>query len=330
MEKKRVREFISEDPRGVLHLLDQEDKRKNLIKWLWYFALDEKEQKTLRKSAKKALYIIKSRGIDIESNRPRFDMKIQSKDMPEEKIVSSMLSIPDSFQNSILFFALVEGDGFTIKFYDFLIHPERGVEKYSVTKGSKKKLERIRDQGEFIILPEDYSLFRLNRALKITDRERIPGVNKLPKILELKEERDAPHPASELLPANIKRLLNPEEEKRLFERGEILRLSLPEWETEEYKDEIEEAKKSILILDNRDPRERVNDIIERFYNSYFTAENLALYREMLLDIALFFYQRKAIDQARLLFDYANRLTYTNPDIKQHPFLRFLVYKEFLM
>jgi hypothetical protein len=74
----------------------------------------------------------------------------------------------------------------------------------------------------------------------------------------------------------------------------------------------------------------VKDIIERIYTSYFTLEKKRIYRELLLDLALYYYEREMEVFTRILIDYADRLMNTQLNLREHPFFSFLVYKEFLL
>jgi len=51
-------------------------------------------------------------------------------------------------------------------------------------------------------------------------------------------------------------------------------------------------------------------------------------RDALLDIALLLYTRDQKEFARILLDYANRLLDASLPAREHPFLNFLVYREF--
>jgi hypothetical protein len=224
-----------------------------------------------------------------------------------------------------------------LEFFQFLINPDHGVLKYSSYSSGKKHFEHFKTENpDFFQVPVPYGLYKLNRALEKTNVNEISGLGKLPKALlpdrgPVQEPVQQPvqHPVLNLVPVRLSRVFSPEYEKELFSIKEIARLSLPQEGIREYSEEIEAAKKSKLIVHGRNPDERVADIIERVYSTYFTPEKRAYYREVLLDIALYFYYRGSEENSRLLVEYANRLLDVTAPAQEHPFLSFLVYKEFM-
>ena len=132
----------------------------------------------------------------------------------------------------------------------------------------------------------------------------------------------------DLVEVRISRLFNPEYEKQLFQIPEVAGLSLPPEDMREFREEIDAARKSTLILYGKSPDERISQVLERLFSAYFTPERRALYRELLLDIALLLHGRGQTEYARLLVDYAVRLVGAAFSAREHPFLRFLVYREF--
>lgn len=328
MELAEIGDLITRNPGKILNLLDKKEEQ-HIIKALWNFAGDERESKSVRKAAKKTLYIIKSRGIDVDRYKPEQE-SVKRSGKPEKTIHSAMLSIPDSEGNNLLVFILVNTQTQGFDFLRFVINSDRGIQKYSSNHASKKVFETFKAQNPvfFPVAPE-YGLMRLNRALKKTEIKKISGLSTLPDILVLKDERETRHPVLDLVPVKISRIITPEEEKDIFKMREVGGLSLFGREVEGFKREIETARNSKLILMGRTPEERVGDIISRIYYSYFIPARRAFYSEMLLDIALYFFHRKSADYSRILIDWSNRLKNVNQSAKEHPFLNYLVYKEFL-
>lgn len=328
MELAEIGDLITRNPGKILNLLDKKEEQ-HIIKALWNFAGDERESKSVRKAAKKTLYIIKSRGIDVDRYKPEQE-SVKRSGKPEKTIHSAMLSIPDSEGNNLLVFLLVNTQTQGFDFLRFVINSDRGIQKYSSNHASKKVFETFKAQNPvfFPVAPE-YGLMRLNRALKKTEIKKISGLSTLPDILVLKDERETRHPVLDLVPVKISRIITPEEEKDIFKMREVGGLSLFGREVEGFKREIETARNSKLILMGRTPEERVGDIISRIYYSYFIPARRAFYSEMLLDIALYFFHRKSADYSRILIDWSNRLKNVNQSAKEHPFLNYLVYKEFL-
>lgn len=328
MEPAEIGDLITKNPGEILNALDEKEEQ-HIVEALWTFAGDEQESKSVRKAAKKSLYIIKSRGIDVDRYKPEHK-GLKKTGKPERTIHSVMISIPDSAGNNLLIFILANTQTLGFDFFRFFIGPDHGIQKYSTNQSSKKAFKTFHAQNpEFVPVTPDYGLIRLNRALKKTEIKKISGLSALPDILVLKDEIEARHPVLDLVPVKISRIINPEEEKNIFKMREVGGLTLHGEEVEDFKREIETARNSKLILMGRNPEERVKDIISRVYSSYFTPDRRAFYSEILLDTALYFFHRKSADYSRILINWSNRLMNVNQSAKEHPFLNYLVYKEFL-
>jgi len=341
-----LREVILTNPSRILQVSDGEEFEQ-VVAELWSVAMDESQSKSMRKAAKKALYMAKSRGLDIERVKPALLKHIPRMETRKE-IEGIFLTTPDSELLFLLIVALVNVQTGALDLLHFLIHPERGVRKYSLEHGAKKQLQRIRNSNpDLMQVPEQYGLYRLRKALKNTDRKKISGLANLPSILKLESatsggnspadsisipgspgpEDEIVHPVIDLLQVRLSRVFNPEYEKKIFQLGEVVRLSLPPEDMEEFRRNISLAQESRLIVDGKTPQERVEQEIDRLFSTYFTPQRRSLYRELLLDIALLLYHRGQEDHARILIDYANRLLNTAVPAREHPFLSFLVYKE---
>jgi len=328
MELNKFKDIISGNPKDVLKLIDNLDKRENLIKNLWKIASNTNEPKALIKSSKKALYLLRSKGIDVDFYKPKIETIVE-KSASETSVDQAFLTFPDSPGNNLLVLAIEDTRKTAKYFYKFIINSMEGIKRFSFEKVSRKFIEKFRDSNpDFFPILVDYAVYRLNKALKITDKSKITGISKLPSILILEDEKAVEHPAIKLAPSNISRIARPMEESKLFERDEIAGLVIPEGDLEDYKNQIMKAKSSRLIIQNRSPEERVADVVERFYRDYFTHERLLFYIEILLDIAYCFYQKKLLELSGILVDYAKSLMYQNINIKEHPFISFLVSKAF--
>jgi hypothetical protein len=329
MDRSEIRDIVLKDPRKILNTIKKGEEQR-LVEELWAFALDQGEPKPVRKAVKKALYIIKSRGIDIETYRPV--PETETRDEKEDKAVHTVLSsIPDQEGYNVLVFAVTGSVDTGFDILRFLIGPDRAIHKYSADRGSKKHFEKFKAENPaFFPLSDEYGLSRLSAALEKTDVNKISGLNALPPTLLLKDQKEVRHPVFDLVPASVSRIVNPEEERNLFKLGEIGGLSLPEGDIADFKSEIETAKKSRLIVMGKSPEERVRDAITKFYSLYFKAERKSIYRDMLLDVGLYFYYQGHSEYSRILIGWAERLLNVNMKAADHPFLSYLVYKAFLM
>jgi hypothetical protein len=215
MERTELKDLVQKDPRKILDIL-KKGKEKGVVEELWSFAMDEGEPKPVRKAVKKALYIVKSNGIDIDIYRPEPDEeRIVEKD--ESAVQSVMTSIPDPGGHNVLVFAVTGPGGTGFDILRFLIGPDRSILKFSTDRGSKKHFEKFKAQNPaFFPLPADYGLLRLKMALAKTETKKISGLSALPEALVGREQKEVRHPVFDFVPVSISRIVNPEDEKNLF------------------------------------------------------------------------------------------------------------------
>jgi len=328
MTEDLLKELILRDQKAVYRAAEEE--LDTVLAQLWKCALDSSEPKILRKAAKKALYVLHSRGIDVDGARP------ERPERPAEteavyQISECVLSIPDSQWNSLIVFALLENATSSLKAARFTVNPERGLTAYTQEHATKKQISRILQETPGLFrVPEPYALYKLNAALEKPESGKISGVSSLPGVLRNTPPDPPRHPALERIPAQLSRLVKPDEEKTLFQQKEILSLSLPAGEMREFKEEIARAKASTLILQGKSPQERVKDVVEKVFTFYFTPAKRAIYSEAFLDLALYFFNTERESLARLLVDYAKHLGTTSAKLQQNPVINFLIYKEFFV
>jgi len=327
MDELFLNEMLSSDPKKTITLLDEKNEHE-LVSRLWNISLDGKAGKHLRKAAKKALYIIKSKGIEIDRYRPVIKNEVRFQ-IGEKKIDSCYLSIPDSINNYILILTLTDNKNLSYDFYFYLLNYEKGImEDHREEKISKKSIHKYKEKTKGLFdISSEYGKFRLKKALDVTEKEKVKTIH-IPSILLEGFKDEMKHPVLEILPTNISHLFNQELEEDMFKQEEILQLSIPEEYVEEAKREVEKAKNSLIIIGNKTPQERVEDIIGRFYTIYFTPERREMYVMILMDVALYFHQQEKDKHARLLIDWARELLNQNVPPEEHPFLNFLVYKVF--
>jgi hypothetical protein len=328
MTEDLLKELILRDQKAVFRAAEEE--LDTVLAQLWKCALDSSEPKLLRKAAKKALYVLHSRGIDVDGARPERPEKSADGETVYQ-IGECVLSIPDSRWNSLMVFVLLEKTTSSMNAARFTVNLERGLTAYTQEHMAKKQISRIvQNTPGLFHVPEPYALYKLNTALEKPESGKISGVSSLPDVLRRKPQDPPRHPALENIPAQLSRLVKPDEEKTLFQQKEIVSLSLPSGEMREFKEEIARAKGSTLILQGKSPQERVKDIIEKLFTFYFTPAKRAMYSEAFLDIALYFFNTDRESLARLLVDYAKHLGTPSSKLQQNPVVNFLIYKEFFM
>jgi hypothetical protein len=332
MNRQELVDILGKGPALLLDL-PGEGERTRSIELLWGLALDERESKPLRKSAKKALYMLKSRGADVDRLRPAAPAARgeAAADDAAREATGAYLSPPDSSMSSMVLILLSGGRGESNTLCQAVTHPERGIEKLSFRKSSGKQLENYLElHPEVFRVPVDYALYRFREALRRTDRKSVSGLESLPPPLRGEGAGEVPHPALPLAGARVSRILHPEEERKLFGLREVARLALFGEEAQAYRERVREARQSRLIVGNRSPEERVSAVIDHFVASHFTPERRRVYATLLFDLALYFADAGMRDEARVLVGYGNDLLSAGPGLGEHPVVRFLVYKGFLL
>jgi hypothetical protein len=322
-------DMLKRDPAGLLDIAGEEERARS-IELLWALALDDREPKQVRKTAKKALYMLKSRGADVERLRPA-EAAPKPVNEGNETVSASWLSLPDSSMNTLLLLLLSGEGAVSSSLYQAVVHPERGITRLSSQKTSGKQLAKYLEQNpEVFQVPPEYALFRFRGALEKSDRRNVSGLDSLPGPMRGEGAGEVPHPVLALLGSRVSRILHPDEERKLFGMSEVARLALVGEEVPRYRERVLEARKSRLIVGNRSPEERTADVIDGFVSVHFTPSRREIYCALLFDLALFYARAGMQEEARVLVDYGRGLRTAGPSLKDHPVVRFLVYKEFTL
>jgi hypothetical protein len=326
-EVKKLEELLQAGTRGLLDLLRDERDRASIVAQLWEASQSRAAGKAFQKAAKKALYTLRSSGVDVDRYRPERE-RDGEENVDRLEVAEALLSEPDGFGNSQLVIALTDSAGSSLTLYRFVINALRGVLQFSRTGASRKAFHRAREEGAFFPVSAEYARFRLSKALEKTDRERISGLSALPPLLEGAGE-PVVHPVREIPEARLSRIITPEEEKRIFSVPEVGGMMLPEEDVAETRKQIAEARASRLVLANKTPEERMQAILLRFYRTYFTPERLDDLSTRLLDVAAALHHRGARGITRLLVHYADSLRSPALVPEKHPLLNFLAYRAFM-
>ena len=322
-----IEELLKQNGRGLLEKVKSDRHRGEVIGRLWEAAQAKNVDKSVQKSVKRALYALRSSGIDVDRYRP---VREGRKKEAEEKLTidTALLSIPDGPGYNQLVIAVLNENTSALTLYRFVIHAGRGVLQLSAARGSRKVLKKLEDDPFFSSVPPEYALYRLSEALEKTDRKKVSGSDALPAILQVKQPR-VEHPVVALAGARLTRIVKPAEERELFSLGEIGGMTLPEEDIGAFREQVNAARESRLVIQNRTPEERVREVMERFYRSYFTPERLADLSTRLLDTALAFHHRGMHEYTKLLLEYAEHLTSPGLAKERHPLLNYLTYKAFM-
>ena len=343
MEEK-IEEETLKNPAATARLILNSDDRDRLIGNLLKIIdnannKNDKNDKHLKKMAKKVLYILKSRGINVDnlissvgnSSKTKIDGETKETELKNGFNVEpfrAFLYIPDSLGNSRMIVSFYNNDQAGYELFDIIYNLDEGIKQFGDQKVSKSMIKRIVENGhELVEIPVSFALARMNDLLKIPEsRDKVP-IRIRYYIRDVKIEI---HPILKIYPAQISGIISTEEERELFSRPEIARLMIPDKYTNRYREEIVQAKNSILIINNMTPEERINQTVERFIQYYFTHERLSMYRNLLLDIALFLHSQGESLLAKRLVSYAEELIKPIGDISKHPLVQLLIYKSFFI
>jgi hypothetical protein len=318
-----LEELLNMKGRDLLETIKRRDDGSELITRIWAASRQAHETKSLQKLAKKALYVLRSGGVDVDRHRPA--QKKSDKGAKRERLETALLSVPDGLGFSQLVIAMLNESSAALTLYRFVIHTLHGVNQFSSVRGSRKLLQELGEDVHHFTIPAPYALYRLDRVLKKTDREKVSGLNALPREL-LSGQGRVEHPVFEEVRSRLNRIRKPAEERELFSLEEIGGMALPQEDIAVFRDQIEKARESRLVVQGMTPEERVHSVMQRFYRSYFTPERLEDLSLRLLDTALSFQCRGMKEYALLLIEYAERLLSPNLTAEKHPLLGYLTYK----
>ncbi len=327
-DKSVIQDKLLSNPSKLATEILESKEPSEYIRTLWDI-INKSDNKKLKKSAKKVFYILKSRGINPDSFRT--EEKQEKKDSTTTTNIQfyrSLLFIPDSFFNSRVITTYYRENTGNYELLDIIYNFEEGIKKIQSGKISKKGIERIREsEKESVEIPSDFALYRLKTVVENTKTD-----NKLPDIIRshILEAKTAIHPVLKIYPTVLSNIVSSEEINRLFTRPEIQRFIIPENELTNYKKEIDNAKKNILIINNKTPEEKIKDTVSRFISNYFNRKRLYMFRELLLDISLYLNKLEEKTLSKWLIMYAENLINPKTNISEHPLIQFLIYKHLLV
>jgi hypothetical protein len=324
MEKEELKSIILDAPGKLLHNLKDRAQANRIIRQLWEIAASKEESKEIKKAVKKALYALRSSGVNVDIQKPQKEIQ-KKRDYPDE-IDQAMLSLPDSKDKFMLIISTPNRKTLSLDIHQILLDSRDGILDYRVEGMSRRSFEKLKTESEdFVPVPTPYALGRLHRVMKRSPENKL---KRIPEILKEKKQ-EVEHPILGLLGTTVSRILTPSEEMKIFSERALQRITLSASEVEPFMEQIEEAKASRLIIDNMSPEQRVEDIIERFCRVYFTEERRDMYREYLFDIALYYYYNEKEHYAKILVEYGKKLMTMRDDIMAHPFVQFLIYKDII-
>lgn len=223
MDKAELKDALLRDARQLFTGENEEE-----IGLLWSLSSDTGEPKEVRKKAKKVLYVLRSKGIDVDSMKPETTVA----ETPKQEggtVEQAMLSLPDTAGRNLLFVSIADPKTLSLDIHQFLISRSLGIQDHRVRSGSRRSLEReVEQKVDFFPVPATYAFYRLGRALENTpDNEKSKMAARIRRLNIREIETDEGvedrggqmnHPVLGLVSHAQSQIQVPSEEKRLFPR----------------------------------------------------------------------------------------------------------------
>ena len=290
------------------------------------------ETKGLQKAARRALYRLKTMGVDTESVPSREPRK-PALEVPKLPVVAALASQIDFDGNRALYIARRRPFSGLV-FVSLIIHDRRGVIECNAFPVTKKDLIRMvadiqaDDRLTHIELPPTYA----QQLVEESYQRNLATGTPVPRDFQgLRDLLGAPDTHWDKRP--IYQVLSPEEIRgqpvwlsqapQLLEVKELQGWHLPPEVVQKYREEIKRAADSPLIVSQALQQERVETVQKRTLREIFDAETCALYSARLEEMAYLLWQTKRPDEARRALASALALQGEGVDPSEHLFLRGL-------
>ncbi|RKX99928.1 MAG: hypothetical protein DRP54_06360 [Spirochaetes bacterium] len=329
--ENNVSEVIDSVEKGM-----EKNYAESLIKELWVISEDGGIPKKVRKNAKKALYILKSRGCRIERPERKVSLSMVLDSEPRSssstkegfKIQDSYLTIPDWNSDYGIAFIVSDDSETTYKFHFFLCNHWKGILNDHVeNRISKRRAFQIVESKKGFFSPgKEYCTFRLKGELE-KNKDIKDNIDKLPKYLLYSGTGKAVHPVLSLGGGFISKIYSEEMAKKVFMKEAASNISLPHDDIKEVVDEIKQVRASRLIVANMSPEQRLEMIVDRFLRTFFTRERLKILQDMVFDVAYYLYNESS-EVSKLLVSWGIELLKPDLMLHENPIIGFLVYKHF--
>jgi hypothetical protein len=290
------------------------------------------EAKALQKAARRALYRLKTMGVDTESVLPQEPRK-SVLEVPKLPIVAALASQID-FEGSRALYLARRRPFSGLVFVSLIINDQRGVLDCHAFPVTKKDLTRIvadiqaDERLTHVELPPAYVQQLVEESYQRNLSTGTPVPRDFQGLRDLIGTSDTPW---EKRP--IYHVVSPEEIQaqpawlslsgRLLDVKEFQGWHLP-WEVvQKYRDEVKRTAESPIIVSPALQQERIEALQKRTLHEIFEAEQCALYRVRLEEMAYLLWQTKRLDEAKRALAGALALQGDDVDPAAHPFLRAL-------
>jgi hypothetical protein len=290
------------------------------------------EAKALQKAARRALYRLKTMGVDTESVPPQEPRK-SVLEVPKLPVVAALTSQLDFEGNRALYLARRRPFSGLV-FVSLIINDQRGVLDCNAFPVTKKDLTRIvaeiqaDDRLTHVELPPTYAQQLVEESYQRNLSTGTPVPRDFQGLRDLIGTPDTPW---ERRP--IYHIVSPEEIRgqpawlalsgKLLDVKEFQGWHLPPEVVQKYREEARHTADSPIIVSPALQQERIEALQKRTLHEIFDAETCALFRARLEEMAYLLWQTKRPDEAKRALASALALQGDGVDPAEHPFLRAL-------
>jgi hypothetical protein len=287
------------------------------------------EAKDLQKAARRALYRLKTMGVDIESQISR-EPRRSVLEVPKLPIVAALASQIDFDGNRALYLARRRPFSGLV-FVSLIINDQQGIIDCNAFPVTKKDLSQMiadiqsDDRLSHGELPPAYAQQLVAEGYQRNLATGTPVPQAFQGLRDLIGRPDAPWDKPP-----IYHVLSPTEVRdqpawlsqaaQLLEVKEFQAWHLPPAAVQRYREEIKRAAESPLIVSQALQQERIEAIQKRTLREIFDAELCVRYRARLEEMAYLLWQTKRPDEAKRALASALALQGEGIDAAAHPFL----------
>jgi hypothetical protein len=288
--------------------------------------------KEVQKAARRALYRLKTMGVDTDSMRVGESRK-SILEVPKLPIVIALASQIDFAGNRALYLARRRPfSGLVL--VSLIINDQRGVLDCNAFPVTKKELTRIvadiqaDDRLTHIELPPTYAQQLVEESYRRNLSTGTPVPQDFQGLHDLIGMPDTPWEQGP-----IYQLINPEEIRGqpawLSQAGQLLDIKefqgwhVPPESVQKYREEVRRTTESPIIVSPALQQDRLEGVQKRVVREIFDPESCARYRSRLEEMAYLLWQTKRPDEAKRAFASALALQGEGVDPAEHPFLRTL-------
>ena len=288
--------------------------------------------KEVQKAARRALYRLKTMGVDTDSVRvgePRKSVL----EVPKLPIVIALASQIDFAGNRALYLARRRPfSGLVL--VSLIINDQHGVLDCNAFPVTKKELTRIvgdiqaDDRLTHVELPPTYAQQLVEESYRRNLSTGTPVPQDFQGLHDLIGMPDTPWEQGP-----IYHLINPEEIRgqpawlslpgQLLDVKELQGWHVPPEAVQKYREEVRRTAESPIIVSPTLQRERLEAVQKRVLREMFDPDTCARYRTRLEEMAYLLWQTKRPDEAKRAFASALALQGEGVDPAEHPFLRAL-------